>query len=86
MRSWEHERIISARGRWHDANGAAELRNAFWGLLKKAPDARQDSRVGLEVFREMFNERARCELRSASAREYGVDVGGAHVPILEDLH
>ncbi|WFU74092.1 hypothetical protein [Bradyrhizobium sp. CB2312] len=30
----EPERIISARARWHDANGAAELRNAFRWLLK----------------------------------------------------
>ncbi|MEY9161610.1 hypothetical protein ABIG04_009984 [Bradyrhizobium japonicum] len=33
MLSWEPERIISARGRCHDANGAAELRNAFRWLL-----------------------------------------------------
>jgi hypothetical protein len=34
MLSWEPERIIFAHGRWHDANGTTELRNAFLWLLK----------------------------------------------------
>jgi hypothetical protein len=34
MLSWEPERIIFAHGRWHDANGTTELRNAFRWLLK----------------------------------------------------
>jgi hypothetical protein len=29
MLSWEPERINFAHGRWHDANGTTELRNAF---------------------------------------------------------
>jgi hypothetical protein len=32
--SGEPERIVFARGRWHDANGTTELRNAFRWLLK----------------------------------------------------
>ena len=34
MLSWEPERIIFAHGRWQDANGTTELRNAFRWLLK----------------------------------------------------
>jgi hypothetical protein len=34
MLSWEPERIIFTHGRWHDANGTTELRNAFRWLLK----------------------------------------------------
>ncbi len=36
MLSWEPERIIFAHARWHDANGAADLRNAFRWLLKES--------------------------------------------------
>ena len=34
MLSWEPERIIFAHGRWYDANGTTELRNAIRRLLK----------------------------------------------------
>jgi Domain of unknown function (DUF4336) len=34
MLAWNPERIIFAHGRWHEANGAAELRQAFAWLLK----------------------------------------------------
>ena len=35
MLSWDPERIIIAHGRWYERNGAAELRRAFRGLLKR---------------------------------------------------
>lgn len=34
MIAWNPARIILAHGRWHEANGAAELRRAFHWLLK----------------------------------------------------
>lgn len=35
MLSWNPERIIIAHGRWYERNGAAELRRAFRGQLKR---------------------------------------------------
>ncbi len=35
MLSWNPERIIIAHGRWYERNGAAELRRAFRGRLKR---------------------------------------------------
>ena len=34
MLSWETESIIFGHGRWYDANGTTELRNAIRRLLK----------------------------------------------------
>ena len=34
MLSWQPERIIFAHGRWHQANGTAELRAAFAWILE----------------------------------------------------
>jgi len=33
MLAWNPARIIMAHGRWHETNGAAELRQAFAWLL-----------------------------------------------------
>lgn len=35
MLAWKPERIIIAHGRWYERNGAAELRRAFQGTLKR---------------------------------------------------